>query len=70
MDDFELDSLDDFEREMFLRCPWCAQEISVVVDVSEPDLQVVEDCEVCCRPITLHIWRTGRDIVVDAGAGG
>lgn len=39
----------------FIQCPYCWEDIEIVVDPSEPDQQYVEDCFVCCRPIHLHI---------------
>lgn len=32
-------------------CPYCGEEISMVLDLSVPRQTYVEDCEVCCRPI-------------------
>jgi len=70
MDDAAIDSLDDLEHEAFFRCPWCAETVSALVDLSAPDQVYVEDCEVCCRPMTLHVWRDGRRVRVEAQAGG
>jgi hypothetical protein len=41
--------------EQSLRCPFCGELISVVVDHSLGDQEYVEDCQVCCRPIVLSI---------------
>jgi transcription elongation factor Elf1 len=44
--------------EIFFTCPYCGEEISILVDPSVPHQTYIEDCEVCCRPIeitaTLH----------------
>jgi transcription elongation factor Elf1 len=40
--------------EYFFTCPYCWQEISMVLDVSEPHQTYVEDCEVCCKPIEVE----------------
>jgi hypothetical protein len=32
-------------------CPYCGEEISMVLDLSVPEQTYVEDCEVCCKPI-------------------
>jgi transcription elongation factor Elf1 len=37
--------------EYFFTCPYCWQEISMILDVSQPHQTYVEDCEVCCKPI-------------------
>ncbi|MEQ8231916.1 MAG: CPXCG motif-containing cysteine-rich protein [Gammaproteobacteria bacterium] len=40
--------------EMALHCPYCGESISVLIDTSIAEPQCyVEDCEVCCQPMTL-----------------
>ena len=39
----------------FIQCPYCGQQIEVIVDCSVGRQQYVEDCSVCCRPITLVV---------------
>ena len=39
------------EIEHFFTCPYCWQEISMVLDASVSDQTYIEDCEMCCRPI-------------------
>ncbi len=34
-------------------CPYCGEEISMVLDLSVRRQTYVEDCEVCCRPIEI-----------------
>lgn len=34
-------------------CPYCGEEISVVLDLSIHRQTYVEDCEVCCRPMEI-----------------
>lgn len=55
------------EIEHFFTCPYCWQEISVVIDLSAGEQQYIEDCEVCCRPISLSYGADG-DAVVDFSA--
>jgi hypothetical protein len=38
-----------------LSCPYCGEPISILVDCSIPDQEYIEDCQVCCRPITFFI---------------
>jgi transcription elongation factor Elf1 len=40
-------------EEHFFTCPFCWQEISMLLDLSGGGQQYVEDCEVCCRPISV-----------------
>ena len=39
--------------EYFLICPYCGEEISMVIDLSVRRQTYVEDCEVCCKPIQI-----------------
>lgn len=38
--------------EHFFQCPYCWEEISMLLDPSV-DATYVEDCEVCCNPIQI-----------------
>ena len=39
--------------EYFFHCPYCGEEISMVLDLSVRRQTYVEDCEVCCNPIEI-----------------
>jgi hypothetical protein len=39
--------------EHFFSCPYCGEEISMVLDLSVRRQTYVEDCEVCCNPIEI-----------------
>lgn len=39
--------------EHFFTCPYCWEEISMLIDVSVPYQKYVEDCEVCCNPLEI-----------------
>lgn len=34
-------------------CPYCGEEISMVLDLSVRRQTYIEDCEVCCNPIEI-----------------
>lgn len=36
-------------------CPYCGEEIELLVDTSAGAQDYVEDCSVCCRPIECHL---------------
>lgn len=38
-----------------LQCPYCGEDIEVSVDCSVRRQVYVEDCSVCCRPITISL---------------
>ena len=40
--------------EHFFECPYCGEQISMLIDPSVRSQQYVEDCEVCCNPIDVH----------------
>lgn len=36
-------------------CPYCGENIQVIVDLSVEAQEYVEDCSVCCRPIVMQV---------------
>ncbi len=36
-------------------CPYCGERIDIMVDPSIPEQSYIEDCQVCCRPITINV---------------
>jgi transcription elongation factor Elf1 len=40
--------------EHSFNCPYCGEEISMVLDLSVRRQTYVEDCEVCCKPIEIN----------------
>ena len=50
-------------EEHFFQCPYCWEEISMVLDLSVGRQTYVEDCEVCCRPIEVRYEVEDDDIV-------
>jgi transcription elongation factor Elf1 len=48
------------QYEQFFDCPHCGESISVLLDLSVPDQEYIEDCEVCCRPIEIR-YQVGED---------
>ena len=49
--------------EHFFQCPYCWETISMLVDVSVREQTYIEDCEVCCRPINIHVQSSNNEIV-------
>lgn len=41
--------------EVDVTCPFCGETYSLVVDCSVDSQSYIEDCYVCCRPITFHV---------------
>ena len=36
-----------------IQCPYCGEEIEILVDCSVQNQEYIEDCGVCCRPIVI-----------------
>jgi len=41
--------------EHFFQCPYCWEEISMLLDASISKQTYVEDCEICCNPIEVSV---------------
>ncbi len=49
--------------EHFFQCPYCWEEISMLLDASVSSQTYVEDCEVCCNPIEVSPEFLDRELV-------
>lgn len=38
-----------------IECPCCGEPITLVLDTSAGPQRYIEDCQVCCRPITVDL---------------
>ncbi len=38
-----------------ISCPYCGETIDLIIDCSIDFQEYIEDCQVCCRPITMSI---------------
>ena len=47
----------------FIQCPYCGERIEVVVDCSVEEQEYIEDCSVCCRPITISVVTSQGEVV-------
>ena len=36
-------------------CPYCAEPVQLVVDASVGSTRYIEDCQVCCQPMTVCV---------------
>ena len=45
-------------------CPYCGEIIEIIVDLSVPHQEYVEDCSVCCRPIVMDVSAADGDTSV------
>jgi transcription elongation factor Elf1 len=52
--------IDEIEKNF--TCPYCGENISMLLDLSEAQQHYIEDCEVCCRPIEINFTVIGENI--------
>ena len=50
-------------EEHFFQCPYCWEQISMLVDTSVQQQTYVEDCEVCCNPIEIEIITQSSEVI-------
>tara|TARA_R110002050_G_scaffold57423_5_gene129350 strand:- start:272022 stop:272219 length:198 start_codon:yes stop_codon:yes gene_type:complete len=36
-------------------CPYCNEHLTVRIEIMDENQEYIEDCQVCCRPITFDI---------------
>ena len=46
-----------------VQCPYCGEWNSVTLDASAGAQSYIEDCYVCCRPITVQLALDADDVV-------
>ena len=42
-------------EEHFFQCPYCWEEVSILLDTSVANQTYIEDCEVCCNPLEFTV---------------
>jgi transcription elongation factor Elf1 len=50
-------------EEYFFQCPYCWEQISMLIDVSQSQQTYIEDCEICCNPIQLSIAIENQEVI-------
>lgn len=41
--------------EHVVGCPYCGETIEVLIDHQDAGQEYIEDCQVCCKPITFNV---------------
>lgn len=49
--------------EHHFQCPYCWQDISMLLDSSVADQTYIEDCEVCCNPIQIRVVFQNEELI-------
>jgi len=45
----------DLLKSAVISCPYCGESMDIDVDCSVPQQSYIEDCQVCCRPMTISV---------------
>ncbi|WP_431159305.1 CPXCG motif-containing cysteine-rich protein [Winogradskyella poriferorum] len=48
--------------EYFFQCPYCWEQISMLIDTSQSRQNYIEDCEICCNPIQVDVTCEDQEI--------
>lgn len=57
--------------ERMIRCPYCAESMSIIIDLSAGGQSYIEDCQICCQPMQIDFGVNDEDLVhltVERGA--
>ena len=54
------------EYEAFFMCPYCGEEISMLLEVYYSNQQYIEDCQVCCSPIQISYQSDGESVTINS----
>jgi len=49
--------------EHFFQCPYCWDDISMLLDSSIASQTYIEDCEVCCNPIEMNVQFKNSELI-------
>ena len=48
--------------EVTINCPYCGEMVSILIDCTVDEQTYIEDCEVCCQPMNIHVKNDDRGI--------
>lgn len=48
--------------ERRIRCPFCAEPMTVILDISADGQSYIEDCQVCCQPMQISFAVTDDEL--------
>jgi len=46
-----------------IECPYCGESFTISVDTSQGDYSMIEDCTVCCRPMSIELQCTPGEVI-------
>ncbi|HCU54489.1 MAG TPA: CPXCG motif-containing cysteine-rich protein [Gammaproteobacteria bacterium] len=45
----------ELSDSILINCPYCGEQIELEIDCTISQQEYVEDCQVCCQPISLRV---------------
>lgn len=48
--------------EQQISCPFCAESMTILVDASAGSQDYIEDCQVCCRPMSITLVASNGEL--------
>lgn len=60
----KVELMDSRVAERRIRCPFCGEAMTILVDTSAGSQSYVEDCQICCQPMQIS-FDAEEDVVLD-----
>jgi hypothetical protein len=48
--------------ERRISCPYCAEPMEIVIDLSAGGQSYIEDCQICCQPMQISFETDGEQL--------
>ena len=58
-----LDSVTNRLLDRTIGCPYCAEAMSIVIDLSAGSQSYIEDCQICCQPMQIEFAVEEEELV-------
>ncbi|MBT8080724.1 MAG: CPXCG motif-containing cysteine-rich protein [Gammaproteobacteria bacterium] len=55
--------MDDPLVDRRISCPYCAEPMHIVIDLSAGGQSYVEDCQICCQPMQVSFDTDGEQLL-------
>ena len=59
--------MNELQDEHTLTCPYCWSQWTVLIDLSIPSQIYIEDCAICCNPVTIS-YRSDQGELLEISA--
>ncbi|MEJ2138324.1 MAG: CPXCG motif-containing cysteine-rich protein [Gammaproteobacteria bacterium] len=51
------------QEEAEITCPFCWEVQTILLDLSVPEQEYIEDCQVCCQPILIRYTSEAGELI-------